>query len=246
MDELVRGCALLVGLLFISAGAPKVVAPRYAGSALRRVIRRSAVRSDEALLSAARGLGGYEIVLGIALVLVGGPAASALAAAAAMTLVAFTVFVVAAVRRGSHCGCWATLTEGPATGAEVARSGAIALVAAVVLGGRLAGYTRAGIDPATVGWAGTALVLVAVVSWVGGRLAPVRAPRVARQLLVQRPPTTLGRIGAWVAFQSGFVHAGTDAGRRRYAMSRQAPGRVVPVKKRSQQRKETPWPTSRT
>jgi hypothetical protein len=251
MDALVGGCAVLLGALLVSAGIPKILAPRYAGSAVRRVVKRTAVSSDETILAAVRGLGGFEVALGGTLLLVGGPVAVAAAGACLATMVAFTVFVVGAIHAGSHCGCWASLTEGPAGGAELARSGALVVVASGLLAGRATGHDQRPLHAGATGTAVTlALVLlaaVAVVSLVGGRLAPVRAPRVERQLAAQRPPTALGRAGAWAAFLAGFVHAGTDAGRRRYALARHAPGRVSAYPTITTPRgEEVPWPTSRT
>lgn len=220
MDTLISGCALLLGVLLVSAGIPKVLAPRYAGSAIRRVIGRSRMPSDGVVLAGTRFLGGCEVLLGVALVFSRGMAAVIAAAAASAIFAAFTAFVAAAVRRGANCGCWASLSEGPAGGAELGRSMALTVLAGFLLLEGAAREKSTSIDgpalSAAVGWFG----VVVAAGAAGGVVGPVTSERVARQLHDQAPRSTIGRVGAWLGFQAGFLHAGTDAGRRRYALAR--------------------------
>jgi len=120
--------------------------------------------------------------------------------------------VVVAVRRGASCGCWASLTEGPAGGAELARTGVLS-AAAVAL--PFAGVRETGVGLATVGWALALLALTWLAAEVGERLSPVRSAKIARRLALRAEPTRLGRASARLAFLAGFVHAGTDAGHQR-------------------------------
>jgi hypothetical protein len=220
LDPVIRGCALLLGMLLVSAGIPKTVAPRYAGSSIRRVVRRSRVASDETILFAVRVLGCYEILLGVALAVGHGLTAAVVAPCALGTLVGLDAFVIAAIRRGSHCGCWASLSEGPAGGAELGRSVALTGMAGLLLVGRLAGQTSVGMDRSALVAAGACLLAMVAASRIGGWLAPVPSERLRRQLVQQAPLTAAGQAGAWLAFEAGFVHAGTDSGRRRYADAR--------------------------
>lgn len=129
------GAALVLGGMLVAAGVPKAAVPWYVASALRRVVRTG---SDRALLLAGRLLGCWEVALGLALPLVySGPAAVAVAACAVLTFAAFTGFVAAAIRRGAACGCWASLSEGPAGGAELARAAFLAVLAVALLAARL-------------------------------------------------------------------------------------------------------------
>ena len=131
--------ALVLGGMLVAAGLPKVAAPRYVASALRRVVTAG---PDRALLLAGRLLGCWELALGTALVVVGGGrAAVAVAACATLTCAAFTVFVALAIRRGAACGCWASLSEGPAGGAELARAAFLTGLAIDLFAGQLATAT---------------------------------------------------------------------------------------------------------
>ena len=223
MDPMILGASLLLGVLLVSAGIAKTVAPRYAGSAVRRVVRRSRIASDGAILVAVRVLGVYEILLGAALMTSHGVVSVIVAAATVVTFVGMDLFVVAAIRRGSHCGCWASLTEGPAGGAELGRSVALTLIAELLLAQRPGDRTAVAVGGPVLVAAGAWLVAIVAASHLGGLLAPVRSERVRRQLADQDSPTAAGRAVARVAFLAGFVHAGTDRGRHRYAQARLHP-----------------------
>ncbi len=223
------GSALALAVLLGTAGVPKLVRPGYVAAALRRVFPPPGPGRDRiAILTAAgRLLGVWELALAAALVAVGGPASVAVAAAAVVTFAGFLGFVAVAVRRGASCGCWASLTEGPAGGSELARTVALTAAAVVLLAARLAGWREAGVDLAALGWAGATLGLTWLAALLGGRLLPVRSAKVARRLSMQTAPTASGRLAARLAFLAGFVHAGTDAERKRYYRVREAQERAA-------------------
>src|SRR5262245_65956586 len=116
-------------------------------------------------------LGLWELLLAGALVMIGG---LAVGLAVAGTFLGFLGFVVAAVRRGASCGCWASLTEGPAGGAELARTGVLAAGATYVA---VVGWP-ATVTWAAVGWAVAFLALTWLATVVGGWIAPIRSARV--------------------------------------------------------------------
>lgn len=199
-----QGVALALAVLLAGAGVPKLWRPGHVAGALRRVFGRGRTLRTPVLRRWGRLLGAWELVLAAALLLVGG---QVVAAAVAATFVGFLWFVVVAVRRGASCGCWASLTEGPAGGAELGRTGVLT-AAAVWLA--VAGWD-VGVGPAAVGWAATLLALMWLAAVVGGRVAPVRSDRVASRLAMRAAPTRSGRVLARVTFLLGFVHIGTNA-----------------------------------
>ncbi|HEX6356277.1 MauE/DoxX family redox-associated membrane protein [Actinophytocola sp.] len=204
-----QGIALALAVLLGSAGLPKVWRPGHVAGALRRVFGQGRFNTV-VLRRLGRLLGVWELVLAAAIVGVGGPLVGM---AVAGTFVGFLGFVVVAVRRGASCGCWASFTEGPAGGAELARTGVLALGAG---GAAAAGWVPFGFGWVSLGWAGVFLAVTWLATLVGGWTAPVRSARVARRLAMRAAPTRRGRAVARLAFLMGFVHAGTDAGRRRY------------------------------
>lgn len=196
-----QGLALALAALLVSAGVPKLWRPGHVAGALRRVF---GPRDAHVLRRQGRLLGAWEVALAAAVVLVGGPVVGV---ALAVTYLGFLGFVVAAVRRGTSCGCWASLTEGPAGGAELGRTGVLAAAAVFVA---VTGWAP-GISVAALGWAAALLALMALAAVAGGRLAPVRSRSVARRLGRRAAPTRRGRLLARLVFLAGFVHVGTDA-----------------------------------
>ena len=200
-----QGLALALAALLVSAGVPKLWRPGHVAGALRRVF---GPRTAHVLRRWGRLLGAWEVALAAVVVLVGGHVAGhVVGAALAATYLGFLGFVVAAVRRGASCGCWASLTEGPAGGAELGRTGVLAAAAVFVA---VTGWAP-GAGVAALGWAAALLVVMALAAVAGGRLAPVRSRSVARRLGRRAAPTRMGRLAARLAFLAGFVHVGTDA-----------------------------------
>lgn len=203
------GLALALAVLLVTAGPPKLVRPRHVARALRR-----AFGSRPHLELLGRLLGAWELALAVALLTLPWVA---VAVACAVTFLGFAAFVVLAVRRGASCGCWASLSEGPAGGAELARTGFLALAALGLLVLRLTGADE---TVGGFGWAAVTLGLTLALTWlaavVGGRFGPRPSATVTRRLALQAPTTRLGRGLRGVAFLAGWVQAGTPRDSRRY------------------------------
>ena len=152
----------------------------------------------------------WELLLATAILVAGGPAVGV---AVAATFLGFLGFVVAAVRRGASCGCWASLTEGPAGGAELARTG---VLAGAAVGLAVTGWSPGSLGWDSVGWAAVFLGMTWFATVVGGWVAPVRSARVSGRLAMRAAPTRPGRALARLGFLLGFVHVGTDAERQRF------------------------------
>lgn len=215
-----QGIALALAFLLVSAGLPKLWRPEHVAGALRRVFTRRRM-SMPSLRLLGQFLGLWELMVAGALVMIGGWVAGL---AVAVTFAGFLGFVVAAVRRGASCGCWASLTEGPAGGAELARTGTLTAGAGYLA---VAGWSL-DFAWADAGWAAAFLTLTWVATVLGGHVGPVRSDRVARRLAMRAAPTRRGRAMARLGFLLGFVHAGTAAQQRRYhdaLIERQAPAR---------------------
>ena len=196
-----QGFALALAGLLVSAGVPKLWRPGHVAGALRRVF---GPKPAHRLRLFGRLLGAWELLLAAAVVLVGG---RVVGAALAVTFAGFLGFVVAAVRRGSSCGCWASMTEGPAGGAELGRTGVLAAASVYVA---VTGWAP-GVGLPALWWTAALLALMVLAAVVGGRVAPVRSRSVARRLGRRAAPTRGGRLLARVVFLAGFVHVGTDA-----------------------------------
>lgn len=202
-----QGIALALAGLLVTAGLPKLWRPDHVAGALRRVFGQRL--PIPALQRLGQLLGAWELLLATAVLVLGGPATGG---AVAATFLGFLGFVVVAVRRGASCGCWASLTEGPAGGAELARTGVLACAATYLA---IVGWSpRIGWE--SVGWAALFLGVTWGATAVGGWVAPVRSARVAGRLAMRAAPTRRGRAAARLGFLLGFVHVGTDAGRQRF------------------------------
>jgi hypothetical protein len=177
------------GLLAV-AGVLKLIDPRPFGWAMIRLTPRGWI--------------GWRIVSPARIGLVVGAAEAMVALAAFLSgvmgqldavLIAsvyggFTLVVRAAVRKGSSCGCWGSFSDGPAGGAEMARSVTLAVIALAALMGRLS--TRR-LEFVTAGTGAATLVLLTIVAGgaaVGARLLPTRST-VARR-------SRVGIDAAWV------------------------------------------------
>lgn len=213
MTELAAGLALALAALLIAAGTPKLVRPRHVARALRRAFGH---RTRLPLEPLGRLLGAWELVLAAALLTLPWVA---VAAACAVTFLGFAAFVVAAVRRGTSCGCWASLSEGPAGGAELARTSTLTLAALGLLALRLTGAGETGVGFAALGWACATLGVTWLATVLGGRFGPEPPEKVTRRLALQAPPTRLGRGLSRAAFLAGWVHAGTARDSRRYVVA---------------------------
>jgi hypothetical protein len=130
---------LAVGLatLLVTAGTIKTVNPRYATGSLFRVIRPGVPvqrmnRHPGAVRLAVRVLGAVECGTGTALLWSPRAVRVPVAVAAAGLFTGFVAVTWLARRRGSACGCWGSLSDGPAGAGELGRRIGLA-VASVVL-----------------------------------------------------------------------------------------------------------------
>ena len=174
---------------------------RYGASSARPTLRTPVLRR------LGRLLGPWELVLAAAMLSSVGTVGRGGRSAA--TFVGFLGFVVVAVRRGASCGCWASLTEGPAGGAELGRTGMLDGRRGVAGGRRLAdvgvevGRGRLGRRAAGADVAGGHRRRA-------GRAGPVDAGgRPARHARGTDP--CVAALLAKVTFLVGFVHIGTNA-----------------------------------
>jgi hypothetical protein len=202
-----QGIALALAGLLVSAGLPKLWRPEHVAGALRRVFGQRLPTATLRHLGQLLGL--WELLLAAAIVVVADLATGVVAAG---TFLGFFCFVVVAVRRGASCGCWASLTEGPAGGAELARTGVLAVGATYLA---ITGWSP-GVSWGSVGWAALFLGVTWFATVIGGWVAPVRSARVVSRLAMRAAPTRRGRVVARLGFLLGFVHVGTDAERRRF------------------------------
>jgi hypothetical protein len=203
-----QGIALALAGLLVSAGLPKLWRPDHVAGALRRVFGQRL--PTPTLRHLGQALGTWELLLATAILVAGGPVVGV---AVAATFLGFLGFVVAAVRRGASCGCWASLTEGPAGGAELARTGTLAVAA---VGLAVTGWQPTSFGWGSVGWAAVFLAVTWFATVLGGWVAPVRSARVAGRLAMRAAPTRHGRAVTRLGFLLGFVHVGTDAEQRRF------------------------------
>jgi hypothetical protein len=189
------GAALLLGVLLLTAGALKLWRPMAFAHALYRLLPERLTSRSRVALRAAPAVAGLELATGAALV--GAPwwpagVATGAAAAAALLYAAFVGVVGWAVRKGTACGCFSSFSDGPAGGAELGRSLALAALAATALGLRVAATIPTGWRWVALAWLaglGAATVLAAA---AGGRLRPAPAPRrpATTQPAPRRPATT--------------------------------------------------------
>jgi hypothetical protein len=218
-DATTTGVSTVLAAVLIVAGVIKVVEPRYVAAALRRISREIAMRaarSEKEARRAGRTVGVVETLVGSALLLVTGWPGIVVAAVAVVLFGSFVVVVDLAIRRGVACGCWASLSEGPAGGAELGRAGALVAGAVVVLIGRASGARGVEWSAVTVVAVFVTLAAVVLATWLGHLVFPVRNAKVRERLDQRAPRGRLARVGLQVAFLFGFVHAGTTAGLRRY------------------------------
>ena len=130
------GATVLAALLVV-AGTIKLVRPGYAAGSLRRITPAARNADATRLRRAARGVGAVECLVGAALVLLPGWGSVAAAGLALVLFVAFAVVTRRAVRRGESCGCWGSLSDGPAGRGELARRYGFVAIAAGVLAVRV-------------------------------------------------------------------------------------------------------------
>ena len=176
MPILIEQCAAALAALLVMAGTVKIVRPASGALALRRTFRLESLR-DHHLAHLARGIGGFEVATGTASVASSGAALRTAATVTAALFTAFVAITARARRRGVRCGCWGSLSSGPAGMGEVRRRLVLASLALGVATGRWAG------TPHPLGLLVTS-VLVPVACGAGLLIAYDRLGRIPRWLRV--------------------------------------------------------------
>jgi hypothetical protein len=136
-------------LLLTVAGTLKLADPRPAAGSLRRVSATLSRQHAGRLERAVRSIGLAELAAALASTAgVGGFAVAVSGAAGVVVLcIGFLWFTNLARRRGAACGCWGSLSDGPAGGAEVARRGVL-LVASMLSFAATATHARHAVSAA--------------------------------------------------------------------------------------------------
>ncbi|MFL6142151.1 MAG: MauE/DoxX family redox-associated membrane protein [Labedaea sp.] len=135
MPILIESCAAALAALLVMAGTIKIVRPASGALALRRTFRLEPLR-DHHLAHLVRGIGGFEVATGTASVASSGATLRMTATATAALFTAFVAITAQARTRGVRCGCWGSLSSGPAGLGEVRRRLVLATLAVGVATGR--------------------------------------------------------------------------------------------------------------
>ncbi len=174
----VHGAAVLLAVLLYSAGVLKAARPEPLAAAVRRLLpRRPRALAARRLVAEARLFGVAECVIAVLLLVTGGRAAVAVAVATVAVFAGFTGAILVAIRRGTACGCWASFSDGPAGGTELARTAVLLVYAAVLAAGRLTGDVATPISGPAVAAAAVLLVGLLAASLAGGAVWPLPADR---------------------------------------------------------------------
>jgi hypothetical protein len=184
MLTVAQGCAACaLAALLVVAGTIKLLRPGYAAGSLRRVSARAQGAEVAHVVAAARVLGGLECLVGSALVLVAGPASVAVAAASVYLFAGFVIITQRAVRRGIACGCFGSLSDGPAGRGELARRVVLLAIAIGVLVARLHDAARAVPVLVAIAVVAGAVVAGVVIARRPGSAASVVGMGTARELV---------------------------------------------------------------
>ena len=200
MTSFVTGATGLLGLLLFLAGILKLANPRPFGWAMLRLM--SPGWAGWRLVTPGRAgylVGAIEVLTAVTVVVGSGRVGEATAAWSGLLYLAFIAAVAVAIKRGASCGCWGSLSDGVAGGAELGRAASLGVVAVVAAGARTAGTTLRWSTPALVAAAGLA-VAVLVAAWAGGRALPGRS-----RARAMRSPVWDGPLGSQIALLSGSI-----------------------------------------
>lgn len=207
MGDVASSSALLLAAVFAVSGIAKLADPDPLALALKKILPRrlalgSAARRRLRLVSLA--VAALEVAIVPAVLLATGAAARAVAAAVVGLGTVFVAAVVAAIRKGAACGCWGSLSDGPAGGAELVRAAGVAVLGAVIL-----------VDPGRpeVGLATVAVALLLAAAWALAAGAAARLlPTPARHHRVSAPSGGHDRLRRAVV---DFLRGPGGADRRR-------------------------------
>lgn len=190
------GAGLLLAIMLLLAGCFKIARPREFAHLVYRLLpaglrgrRDIAVASGPVVGTAELGLGGA---------LLASPAgAVTVAALTAALFAAFCAVVVIAIRKGTSCGCFGSLSDGVAGAAELSRTLTLAAIAAGLLVVDLTGVAASAWSlravPAAVALAG----VVSAVSFGAGRWGARRPDAAAARawMLLGRPRSRIAGAG---------------------------------------------------
>jgi hypothetical protein len=202
---LTSGAMLVLGFLLVSAGALKLWQPSAVGHAVYRLLPERLPGRLSVARAAAPGIGVVEVAVGLSLLASGELSASwagAAAAAAAVLYGGFVAVTVVAIRKGTSCGCFHSLSDGVAGGAELGRSIALAGFALLVLARDLLSGPHDPWRPAAPAAALLVCAIVAGAAAAGSALLPKARPhaasgspaRRAAWLLLGRVTSRLSRV----------------------------------------------------
>jgi hypothetical protein len=200
MTDFATGATGLLSLLLFAAGILKLANPRAFGWAMLRLI--SPAWAGWRVVPPGRAgyvVGAIEVITAVIVIVLPGPAGYAAAAWMAFLYVSFIPAVGLAIKRGSSCGCWGSLSDGVAGGAELGRAASLGVMAVAVAVARVAGADLGWTAPALVVALGLAGVTFAA-AWTGGLALPVRSRAKA-----MRNPVWDGVVGSQLALFAGSI-----------------------------------------
>jgi hypothetical protein len=210
------GASLLLGALLVLAGVMKIVRPDGFRLAVRRVLPQQFDRLSLVPVLT-RYFGWFEVVLGAALVsapVTIRPVAIGGQATAVIVYLAFVWVVRRAIRVGSACGCFSSLSDGRSGGAELGRAIALAVISVAALAAGLQSGQPVGWGWAVLGWSGLLVVLVAFSAVLGAGVS--RASSKATAITVSGPfgrrlatnaLFLVGRVSTWRLFTNPPIPA---------------------------------------
>ena len=136
-DAVALFVALSVPMLLVVAGTLKLADPRPATGSLRRVSRALSRQPAGRLELAVRAIGILELAVATGSMATGRVLVVD-SAAVVVLCTCFLWFTNLARRRGAACGCWGSLSDGPAAAAEVVSRAVLLAAAAVSFAARVA------------------------------------------------------------------------------------------------------------
>jgi hypothetical protein len=176
IDALTGGAALLLTGALLVAGLVKALGLRTFAVAVHRLLPVHLPRRRGVATAFAAAVCVVEFALAVALVFPHQTATPVAGAALALT-VGFVLVIRRAIRLGTACGCFASLSDGVAGVAELTRAAGLAVIAAGLLAGDLTGHA---VTPWSAGSAAAAVVLAAGLYgaiWLAGHVSRAPASR---------------------------------------------------------------------
>jgi hypothetical protein len=175
-DALTGGAALLLAVTLLVAGLLKARGVRAFAVAVHRLLPDHFPHRRGVAVALAPAVCAVELALAVALLFAPWRATPVAGAVLALSC-GFVLVVRRAIRMGTACGCFASLSDGVAGAAELARATGLAIIAGGLLAGDLTGHAA---TPWAVGSVAAGAVLAAVLCgaiWLAGRGSKSRAGR---------------------------------------------------------------------